>query len=237
MKIEISPKTVLTKLLYVIFFLLFANILGVVTKINFGQETLRMLVLLFDFDTEVNIPSLYSSFALVISSILLMIIAINHRRKGSTQLYWFGLSLIFLFLSVDEIASVHERISLLIGQILDTSGIFYYAWTIPYGLALVVFVAIYTKFLIDLPRRIMFLFVFSGVTYVSGAIGFEMLGGRHAELYGEANLIFCIYYTCEEFLEMLGIAFFIHALLSYMASEFQLLTITINDNKCQKISS
>lgn len=237
MNIEISPKTVLIKLLCIITFLLFVNILGIAIKLNFGQNTLRMLVLLFDFDTEVNIPSLYSSFALVVTSILLMIIAVNHKRKGSTQFYWFGLSIIFLFLSVDEIASVHERISILVGQILDTSGLFYYAWIIPYGLALLVFIAVYTKFLFNLPRKIMLLFVFSGITYVCGAIGFEMLGGRHAELYGEENLIFCIYYTCEEYLEMLGIVVFIHALFSYMASELQLLTITINDNRRLQISS
>jgi len=236
MNIQIIPNQVFTRLFYIILLLLFANIIGIATKLNFGHETFRMLVLLFDFDTEVNIPTLYSSFALVIASILLLIIALN-SKKTANQHYWFGLALIFTFLSIDEIASVHERISEPMRELLNTSGYLYYAWIIPYSIALVGFIAIYSKFLFTLPRTTMIRFVISGVIYVSGAIGFEILGGRQAELYGEVNLRFCIYYTCEEFLEMFGIAIFIHALLSYMASELKLLTISINEEQKLKSSS
>jgi len=236
MNIQVIPNKVFIRLFYIILFLLFANIIGIVTKLNFGQETLRMLVLLFDFDTEANIPTLYSSFALVITSFLLLIIALYNNRTDSNQLYWFGLAIIFMFLSIDEIASVHERFSEPMRELLDTSGLLYYAWVIPYSIALVGFIAIYAKFLFDLPRATMLRFVISGMIYVTGAIGFEVLGGKQAELYGEVNLSFCIYYTCEEFLEMLGIIIFIHALLSYIASELKLLTITINEEKNIKSS-
>jgi len=237
MNIELNPKLIFSKMLYFVLFLLLVNICGVVTKLYFGQDSFRMLVLLFDFDTEVNIPTLYSSFSLVIASFLLFIIASSHRRADSIQYYWFGLAVIFLFLAVDEIASVHERISAPVRDILDTSGFLYYAWVIPYGIALTIFVAIYFKFLVRLPKNIMFLFVISGAMFVTGSIGFELLGGRHAEMYGENNFMFCLLYTCEELLEMLGIVIFIHALLLYIASELKLLTITIYEDPPKKLES
>ncbi len=92
-----------------------------------------------------------------------------------------------------------------------------------------IFVIAYLKFLIGLPKRIMVLFVVSGLIFVSGAIGFELLGGRHAELYGTSDLVYTIYYTCEELLEMLGIATFIYTLLSYITSQFTFLTLTIKE--------
>ncbi len=79
----------------------------------------------------------------------------------------------------------------------------------------------------SLPKKIMILFIVSGTTFVAGAIGFEMLCGRHHALYGKNDLVYSIFYTCEEFLEMLGIVIFIYTLLLYIASQFKLLTISI----------
>lgn len=60
-----------------------------------------------------------------------------------------------------------------------------------------------------------------------GAIGFEMLGGRYAELYSNKTILYALLYTCEEFLEMFGVALFIYALLSYIVDEFKLLTVIL----------
>lgn len=74
----------------------------------------------------------------------------------------------------------------------------------------------------------MILFLVSGTTFISGAIGFEMLGGRQADLYGTNNVLYSFYYTCEESLEMIGIAIFIYTLLSYMVNQFGDIKITIS---------
>jgi len=42
-----------------------------------------------------------------------------------------------------------------------------------------------------------------------------MLGGREADLHGYDSITYCILYTIEEFLEMIGIVILIYALLSY----------------------
>jgi len=107
----------------------------------------------------------------------------------------------------------------------------YYAWVIPYGIALMVFIITYIKFLMSLPKQIIILFVVSGAIFVAGAIGFELLGGRQHDLYGTNNLTYRFFYTCEEFLEMLGIVIFIYTLLLYIAGQFKFLTITINEQR------
>ena len=77
----------------------------------------------------------------------------------------------------------------------------------------------------------MILFLISGITFVSGTLGFEMLGGRQAELYGRNNILYALFYTCEESLEMIGIAIFIYTLLTYIINQSKVIVITIT-NKC-----
>ena len=189
------------------------------------------LIPLFDFNNEHNIPTIYSSFALLLCSILLAFIALVHKRSNSSYVPWVVMSIIFLYISVDEAALIHELLNTPLRETLKTSGLFFYAWVIPYGIAFMVFVIAYFKFLMRLPKRIRNLFIISGATFVVGAIGFELLGGRQADLYGPVNLAYHIYYTCEEFLEMLGIAIFLYALLLYIDSQFDPITISLNEKE------
>jgi len=229
MNFEIHPREVFVKLLCLIFALLFFNVMGIISKFYFDHSYIYGLIPLLDFDTEKNIPTLYSTLVLLFASTLLSIIAITHKRNGSAYLSWLGLAFIFLFLSIDEFLSLHERFNGVVRESLNTSGVLYYGWIIPYGVALIVFIIAYLKFLTELPRNIMILFVVSGATFVSGAVGFEMVGARQTELYGTENLLYSFFYTCEEFLEMLGIVIFIYALLTYILGQFKSLTITVNE--------
>ena len=227
MIIRLCPEEILKKNLYLILFLLCANLLGVVSKLYLDHDYIYGLILLFDFNTEKNIPTLYSSIALICASILLSFIAFARKKSNSSYIYWFGLSLIFLFLSIDEISLIHERLIGPVREFFKTSGLLYYAWVIPYSIALVVFLIAYARFLLKLPKKIMVLFLVSGAIFVSGAIGFELLGGRQAELYGTNNILYSFFYTCEELLEMLGIAIFIYTLLTYIVNKFESITITL----------
>ena len=96
---EIHPKSIFTKLLYIILVLLFANVVGILAKYYFGHGRIYGLVPLFDFDTEKNIPTLYSSFLLITISILLSFIASKYKKLNSPYISWLGLAIIFLFLS------------------------------------------------------------------------------------------------------------------------------------------
>lgn len=122
MNIEIYPKRVFTYFLFVILLLLSANILGIISKYYFGHDNVYGLVKLFDFDTEKNIPTFYSTIALFFVSVLLLFITLAHKKLKSFYLHWLGLAIIFLFLSVDEFAEIHERIFTPVSKLLFTSG-------------------------------------------------------------------------------------------------------------------
>lgn len=79
-----------------------------------------------------------------------------------------------------------------------------------------IFVLAYLRFLAALPARTRNLFLLAGAIYVAGALGVEMIGGRHAFVFGRYNFAYTMIATLEEFLEMLGILLFVQALLSYM---------------------
>ena len=213
MKVPINPKTIFITLLILIICLLIANLIGIVATYFFEYDDAGGWVALFDFDTEKNIPTFYSSLALMLCSVLLLIIFIKQRKPGYPHLHWLGLAVIFLFLSIDEAISIHERSIEPLREILGTSGLLYYAWVIPYSLGLIVLLALYFGFLLNLPKKIRDLFILSGVVFVSGALGIEMIGGLYTELHGTNNLTYSLITTCEEFLEMLGIVIFIYALL------------------------
>ncbi|NIB43097.1 hypothetical protein HBA55_26040 [Pseudomaricurvus alkylphenolicus] len=227
MRLVFSPKKLLTVFLVVILFLLVANVVGLISRFYFDHDHVFGLVRLFDFRAEKNIPTLYSSIALMFASVLLVIITLMHRSSQQTFRLWGLLAFIFLFLSIDEASSIHEQFSGPTKSVVATSGLFYYAWVIPYGVALMFFLIGYLKFLRELPGKTRVLFLVSGFIFVSGAVGFEMLGGWRAETEGSKGLLYAIFYTCEELLEMLGVAIFIYALSEYIVSQWEYLEITL----------
>lgn len=227
MNIAIAPRKVLNKSLTFIFFLLIANLIVVFSQAYFVFDDVHGLTRLFSFSAEKNIPTLFSSLALILSAALLLVIATTHKKLKASYLPWLGLTFVFLFLAIDETASIHEKLTLPVRESLNTSGFLYFAWVIPYGIALAILWALYSKFLINLPRRTMILFFISGLIYVSGAMGLEMIGGLRADLHGSDDLVYLLIVTCEEFLEMLGIVIFIYALLLYMAEHLKGLRIVV----------
>lgn len=226
----IRPKLVLRVLLSTILFLLIANLAASIIWFVYGHDFAFGLVPLFDFDSEKNVPTFFSAVALLSASALLVTIAKLSRNSGVEYALWLVLAVIFLFLSIDEISSLHEKLIKPLRSLLGTSGVFYFAWIIPYASALGLLAIVYLRFLLRLPRETRNLFLLSAGIFVFGAIGFEMIGGWYFESIGPDNLTYQLITTCEEFLEMLGVAIFIYALLSYIADEFQTFSVTITND-------
>lgn len=87
---------------------------------------------LTNVDEEVNLPTLYSSSALLLCSALLAIIAYAKKVAGERYVqYWKALSIIFMILSLDEYLGLHEKIIEPLRHTLHTSGLLYYSWVIP----------------------------------------------------------------------------------------------------------
>ncbi len=138
MDYNIIPKKVLGILFLIVLTLLIANIMGLYFSFHYPSNTkIEKLVILLDFDQEANIPSFFSALILFISSVILFLIASLTRRLKEPALCWYGLSFVFAFLSIDEAASIHEMTVRVLRDNLGLSGLFYFAWIVPYIFGLV----------------------------------------------------------------------------------------------------
>ena len=189
-------------------------------------DLLVFLAKLFYVDRERNIPTAYSSIALMLCCILLALITVlKNNQRDSYTVYWRYLSVIFLFLSVDEIVSIHERFGGPVKLILNIDAVspLYFAWVVPGIIFVFLLGLIYLRFILSLPTKTRFLFTIAGITFLVGAIGMEMVSGWYASSHGgyassRGSAIYVMIVHLEEFLEMLGIVIFIYALLQYIGS-------------------
>lgn len=228
MYITPKPTSVLKILLILFVILLLSNLTGIILRLNFidnnSPTLLRNLIKLFDFDTERNMPTLFSSILLLICASLLGLIGLYEKQRSAKYMPWLVLSLVFTFISLDEILTFHEQLAIPVRTLFNTSGVFYFAWIIPYGIVAGLGLIMFYKFFMSLPRKTLRLFLSALVIFFLGAVGMEMLGGRVAETTGMSNLNFYALYTIEESLEMIGTIIFLYALLTYR--EF---SISINE--------
>ena len=171
---------------------------------------------LFDLNEESNVPTWFSSILLVSCAVMLALIAHAKRSAGDRWVRcWFGLSAIFWFMSMDETATIHERTIRPLHDLFDLGPVLTNAWVLIAWPLLIVFLMLYARFLLELPRRTRWLFCFSGLIYVAGVTGVELLSGLMKYNYGSGDLRFALMTTFEECLEMLGLLAFIFALTDY----------------------
>ena len=198
-----------------------ASVVGDPLKHVAGHGWVYGLVPLFNLDHERNIPTWYASSTLFVCCTLLTFIGLTERVHGSRRVkYWFGLALIFMFLSVDEAVSLHEVFTIPLRNSLNLTSVFHFSWVIVYlPLAAIVGVA-YLRFLGHLEPATRWRFITAGALFVGGALGMEMLAGIYTASHGTTNLVYAMFATTEEVLEMTGIAVFICALATFAQASF-----------------
>jgi hypothetical protein len=197
-----------------------------ITYYIIGDSRVFDFIKMVDFDYEANLPSLYSVLVIILCSIILFLIASGKKRTQQPyRFHWKLLAWIFLFLAIDEGASIHEDIGDIMELFVTASGFLYFPWVIPYA-GLVAFLALfYFRFLLHLPRPTMVRFIIAGGLFLTGAVGLEMISAQEADINGTATITYSILYTIEELCEMIGIVIFLQALLEYYATEFGTLKI------------
>jgi hypothetical protein len=97
---------------------------------------------------------------------------------------------------------------------------------------MVLFLAVaanYLKFVLNLPKVTRNLFIVSGIVYVAGAVGCEMIGGHFFKVYGKTHL-WWIAVTFEEMLEISGLILFNYALLDYFVGFRVMLRFSKTEN-------
>jgi hypothetical protein len=223
MTLRVDPRRILALTLRVIAALVVCDLVVVTLKHVFGFDQLMGLQRQFDLDNEANIPAYLSALQLAFAAVVLGVIA-RHKlaQRDAFARHWIGLAIIFAALSLDEAASFHEMLVAPLRAALPLTGAWHGAWYIVYGLLLVVFAKHYWRFFRALPSLVQMRFAFAAATYLTGCIGFEMVASRLAWYssltIAGTNYRVALLQAFEEPLEMLGIALFIYAALSYAAA-------------------
>ena len=217
MQFTLTPRAVARCLLTIVCALAAAHLAGQWSTFVLQHDRLMGIIPQFSLNEELNVPSFYSGGAILLAAALVGVVAAAKRKAGEAHGGWIFLAFTMLFLSFDEFFSVHERFNIPVRNALHTSGVLYLAWVIPYAtLAAFVGVACW-KTVMSLPAGIRGRMFVSGLTYVFGAAGMEMLGAPHWVVnWGAGDLVYAFYSTSEEVLEMVGIVMFIHAMLLYL---------------------
>ncbi len=177
-----------------------------------------ILTQIFFLDRETSVPTIFN-FALLVAScgLLFFVTRLAFLFENAQKYQWLILGVLFLWLSFDEAAQVHEKITPLMRRLIDTSGVFHFAWVIPAMAFVAIFAIIYLSFLKALPSRIARLMILGGVLYVSGAVGMEMFGGWATASGLRPTWIYVWAVTIEEALEMIGVTVFCTAILTLLS--------------------
>ncbi len=220
--VVLSPKNLAFGLTAAVLCIILAHVSSGFLKYVLHHDTQLGLHRLFDLNTENNIPTWFSSLALLLCAALLAGISVHKRQVGDHYAnHWVGLTTIFLFMSADEAASIHEMATPLLQFAFTFDSYLLDSWVILYGMVVLIIGLVYLQFLASLPPRTRYQFLMAGILYVGGALGVEMLGANAYAMYGKESLIFWNFYTLEESLEMFGIVVFVYGLSSYMGAHIK----------------
>jgi hypothetical protein len=206
----LSVKTKTQKILFLVILL---DLILILLHLIWGRG-----ISFVNLDLEYNLPTFYSGFKLVLIGSLAFLGYLKNDLIDRAH-YWLVLGAIFIYLGVDEVLELHERIAHYISnQFLSELGwydneVFY--WTIIFTpliiLAVVFLITFYQKILASNSRSRKY-FLFGLILFVLVIIS-EIVGG----IFTNTNLGYHIM-TLEESFEIFGTTFFLGAILRYLES-------------------
>jgi hypothetical protein len=171
----------------------------------------------FNPGLEANLATWFSTGLLLTGALLTALVARAKAHADDPMKYhWMALSLLILFMSMDEAGQIHEMLNKPTQQLLGVSKDDWWVWTLPALVAVIAFVVVSFRLLAAQSQRTRRLMILAFGLFVLGAFGIEAIGGI---LFGvdrplEAELT----ETLEEFFEMSGAVVFIYAMLDLLAS-------------------
>jgi hypothetical protein len=218
MELRIDARKVAAALLFVAIALICLHIGGMFSRYILGHRQLLGMIDTFDVNAENNVPTFFSAFLLLACAGLLAVVARRPNVPSREARYWGWLGAIFLFLALDEDASIHELFIEPIRYTLDLDGLLYFAWVLPYGIAMAAVGLLYLRFVFRMPEPTRYLTIAAGGLYLAGALGFEMIGGWYLSVIsGEIDFPYLVIVAGEEFLEMCGSILFLYTLLDFLS--------------------
>ncbi len=166
----------------------------------------RSLLLIFDLNTEGNVPTWFSSMLLFASGLSAVYCGrISNRLGLSGSRMWILLGICFIALSLDEIASFHEMSIRPIQNEYQPTGFLHYGWVIPGAAVVILFLGLFAHFIRQWPSAVRNPFLLGFGIYVTGCLVMECIGAKYDTQHGQNNMGYAWITGIEEWLEMLGV--------------------------------
>lgn len=175
---------------------------------------------LFDMDSEISLYTWYSTVILLfVPACLLAYIGYKKKQAGDKSYWgWFVVSGIFMFLSIDDGAMIHEKFSTinrLIGlQDLLGGGIFAWSWWVIYLPIAVVLAVILFRWFLNLPTRTKVFVVVGVLVTIIGQMGMEMISGMISSQTGE--YIGPVWRGFQKFVGRAGLSVILYGIVDYI---------------------
>jgi hypothetical protein len=180
-----------------------------------GTDTILGNMFILDLNREISVSGWYSAMIIMFAATLLFLIAWSSRVFAPKDVVpWFGLGLIFAFLSLDEDKALHETLVKPMADRFELTGIFTFGWVLVVLPLFLLVALVYLPFVLKLPRRTAVGIFLAAAIYVFGAIGMEMASGPFFN--EQSEVIFNVLVCIEEGLELVGMNVFIYVLLDYL---------------------
>jgi hypothetical protein len=247
MVLAIYVKKIVRAMVIAVLLIALVSFVARVAMYMWGTEGYLQPLRIFDVGEERSIPTWFESIQFLLCSTLLAVIAVAKKQRNDRySLHWSVLSIIFLLLSLDEVASIHEAIGQQSERLLHSTtgltpgGAIKFFWVVPGAIFVFIVLLAYLRFLADLPRSTRYSFLFAGALFVLGALGLEMLSAQVssssegiANFFGSAapKIMIGLQTCVEEMFEMLGLTAFIYALLAYIRSYVEDISVRVRMGK------
>lgn len=173
---------------------------------------------LFSIQQEVTIPTWYSTLLWASVAVCALLIALHHRNSPSRDRFvWWGLVILFTFLSADEGASIHELFTNPMRETFNLTGFLYFGWVVVYVPITILLGALILPFVWRLPARVRWTIIAGGIIFLLGAVVIESISAIEWERFDDRpSLLYSGLSGIEEFCEMLGVILVQNALLVYL---------------------
>jgi len=179
-------------------------------------EVQESLVRLFSLDGEANLPTWFSSALLLLCAGLATLNGRLAKARGD-RARWLLIGALFLALSADEAAIIHEMSIKPIRAAFDPGGLLYYGWVIPGAVLVVVTAAYFSRFIVALPAATRNRLIGGAGIFVLGALVVESFSAYLDDHHGR-GLPYGFTTVVEETLEMTGLVVIIAGLLANLRS-------------------
>ena len=166
---------------------------------------------IFNLDAEACLPAWYSSTLMMLCALLLAGHAAILRKRSRDARRWGILAVLFVYLSLDEQAGIHE-LGGNISRLYDFQGFLRFSWVVVAAPLIVIGGLYFLPFLRRLPSPFGRRFFWAGSSSSPARSGWKMIGGYVSDHFGR-ELAFGVEAVAEELLEMIGLTLFFGALL------------------------